>query len=220
VSDTAPSGRSVARRARRPTACDSPASGRCCSPPAPPQRRSLAGQQHRTRTLRKPTTPNHNQLTYASTRLGPTSSSEKRPTAAGRARDGGNSGLGGGLHDRGCDVLAGEQDRAGVVAQPVVVELIVLSMSRRYGAAFGFTSYDPAWGGRPEPVGHPIAVHRGGRSGARPNPRPAHHGADMSFRPPRRCAGLFAAAARCRERRGHRGRGANGRGVQCLGPVR
>ena len=118
VSDTAPSGRSVARRARRPTACDSPASGRCCSPPAPPQRRSLAGQQHRTRTLRKPTTPNHNQLTYASTRLGPTSSSEKRPTAAGRARDGGNSGLGGGLHDRDCDVLAGEQDRPGVVAQP------------------------------------------------------------------------------------------------------
>ena len=32
--------------------------------------------------------------------------------------------------------------------------------------------------------------------------------------------GLFAAAARCRERRGHRGRGANGRGVQCLGTVR
>ena len=57
----------------------------------------------------------------------------------------GNSGLGGGLHDRDCDVLAGEQDRPGVVAQPVVVELIVLSMSRRYGADFGFTSYDPAW---------------------------------------------------------------------------
>lgn len=36
--------------------------------------------------------------------------------------DGGNSGLGGGLHDRDCDVLAGEQDRPGVVAQPVVVE--------------------------------------------------------------------------------------------------
>jgi Helix-turn-helix domain len=31
-------------------------------------------------------------------------------------------GLGGGLHDRDCDVLAGEQDRPGVVAQPEVVE--------------------------------------------------------------------------------------------------
>jgi hypothetical protein len=36
--------------------------------------------------------------------------------------DGGNSGLGGGLHDRDCDVLAGEQDRSSVVAQPIVVE--------------------------------------------------------------------------------------------------
>jgi hypothetical protein len=39
-----------------------------------------------TRTVRKPTTPNHNQLTYASTRLGPTSSIEKRPLPCGSTR--------------------------------------------------------------------------------------------------------------------------------------
>ena len=92
-------------------------------------------------------------------------------------------------------------------------------MSRRYGADFGFTSYDPAWVAglnrlvtRLRSTGAAVLV-----VGPIPDPRTTV---------PTCLSGHLDDALACSppppmpERRGHRGRGANGRGVQCLGTVR
>ena len=76
----------------RPAACDSPASGRCCSPPTPPQRRSLAGQRHGDPDGAEADHTEPQPVTYASTRRGPTSSNERgryRPQHTARLDNGG-----------------------------------------------------------------------------------------------------------------------------------
>ena len=70
--------------------------------------------------------------------------------------------------------------------------LIVLSMSRRYGADFGFTSYDQAWIDSLTRL-VPTAQHGRGRARARTHPGSSRDRADVSVRSSRRRHHLLAA---------------------------
>ena len=100
-------------------------------------------------------------------------------------------------------------------------QLIVLDMSRRYGADFGFTSYDQAWLDEPDATGAAAARNGRKRFGAQPGAGSALDGADV-------CVGAYgrrgrvlaledgwaerSPASRRRPRRRRRG---GGRGLRC-----